>query len=182
MTHGEELVARWRCGSCENTHGALILLLHGDGSDEDALFDLVVMLPNAPAVAALRGPLAAAAGGFRWFDTDTAGRPVPASLRAAAESIERWIDEQAGDAEELWLAGIDTGATLVRTLLARSPQRYAGAALLDEGEPTDPSPDGGLALLRMARPRCAEQLRRLADWFSIQTTTTTSLITLGEHR
>jgi predicted esterase len=182
MTQGEEIVARWRCGSCENTHGALILLLHGDGSDEDALFDLVVLLPGAPAVAALRGPLAAPAGGFRWFDTDAAGQPVSASLRAAAERIERWIDEQAGDAEELWLAGVGAGATLVRTLLARAPQRYDGAALLDEGAPAEPSPGNGLALLRMPRPRSADELRRLADWFSAHTTTTTTLITMGEHR
>ena len=48
--------------------------------------------------------------------------------------------------------------------------------------PAEPSPGNGLALLRMPRPRSADELRRLADWFSAHTTTTTTLITMGEHR
>ncbi|HTW85955.1 MAG TPA: hypothetical protein VMD91_17930 [Candidatus Sulfotelmatobacter sp.] len=180
MTHGEEVVARWRCGSCANTHGALILLLHGEGSDEDELFDLVVLLPAEPAIAALRGFTPDGAG-YGWFAADADGRPDPASLDTAVARVERWLDEQAGDAEEIWLAGVGQGATLVDALLRRAPQRYAGAALLES-----PARDGrvaldGLDVYRGRRPHTTGELRDLVDWFSARTTPPTLTIT-GEHR
>jgi phospholipase/carboxylesterase len=130
MTPSNEPVARWRCGSCANARGALILLLHGHGSDEAEIFGLASLLPAEPVVAALRAPLPHDAGGYRWFAAHGVARPIAASLQAGMDYVERWIDESAGDVEEIWLAGFSGGAMLAAALLLRAPQRYAGAALL----------------------------------------------------
>jgi len=187
MTHGEELTARWRCGSRENARGALILLLHDEGGDEDAAFPLAALLPAEPTVAALRGPLRAPASGYRWFETAPSGRPAGASLTASMDAVERWIDDRAGDAEELWLAGFGQGAVLAEALLLRSPQRYAGVALLHGGGPletdlpVEPNRRRGLEIFHGTAVPTADELRELVDWFAARTTTSTLTIT-GEHR
>jgi phospholipase/carboxylesterase len=187
MTHGEELVARWRCGSCENARGALILLLHDQSGDEDAAFALAALLPAEPAIAALRGPLRVPAAGYRWFETTPTGRPDGASLTASMDAVERWIDDRAGDAEELWLAGFGHGAVLAEALLLRTPQRYAGAALLHGGGPlvtglpVEPNRRRGLEIFHGTAPPNADELRELVDWFAARTTSSPLTIT-GEHR
>lgn len=128
--------ALWRCGSCENRRGALILLLHGRGVDERDLFALAPLFPPEATVAALRGPIPAA-GGYTWYDAPAPGRPTAGSLAASVRYVERWLDERAGDAEEIWLAGFSAGAALAGALLAHAPQRFAGAALLHGSLPFD---------------------------------------------
>jgi phospholipase/carboxylesterase len=187
MTHGEELVARWRCGSRENARGALILLLHDHGGDEDAAFALAALLPAEPAIAALRGPLRAPGGGYRWFETGPTGRQAAASLTASMDAVERWIDDRAGDAEELWLAGFGQGAVLAEAVLLRTPQRYAGAALLHAGGPlhtglpVEPNRRRGLEIFHGTATPNADELHRLVAWFAARTTTSPLTIT-GEHR
>jgi phospholipase/carboxylesterase len=56
VTSTEGPVAIWRCGSCENRRGALVVLLHGRGADERDLFPLNELVPDEAAVASLRGP------------------------------------------------------------------------------------------------------------------------------
>jgi phospholipase/carboxylesterase len=122
-------VAVWRCGSCENRRGALVVLLHGRGADERNIFPLEQLIPAEAAVAALRGPLRYGEG-FAWYENGAPGVPDAASLDHAVAYLERWLDERAGDVEEIWLAGFSAGAAVAGAALLRSPQRYAGAVLM----------------------------------------------------
>lgn len=145
-----EAVARWRCGSRENPRGALIVLLDANGGDEAAMFSLAARLPADATVCALRAPIPTRSG-YAWFAGWSAGHPIPASLAAAIDYVERWLDDEAGDAEEIWLAGCSEGATMAGALLLHDPQRYAGAALLHGTLPLDAQPaiDGRLRGLEL---------------------------------
>jgi hypothetical protein len=58
---------------------ALLVVLHGRGSDEEQIATLVGHLPRRLAYAAVRAPIAEG-GGFAWFATRGIGRPVAESL------------------------------------------------------------------------------------------------------
>jgi phospholipase/carboxylesterase len=119
-------------------------------------------LPCEATVCALRAPVTAASG-FVWFAGWSGDHPIPASLAAAIDYVERWLDDEAGDAEEIWLAGCSEGATMAAALLLHDPQRYAGAVLLHGTLPLDAQPqlDGRLSSLeiffgyRAERAACA---------------------------
>jgi phospholipase/carboxylesterase len=145
-----ETVARWRCGSRDNPRGALIVLLHANGSDEAAMVSLAARLPREATVAALRAPIPALSG-YAWFAGWSAEHPIPASVAGAIDYVEHWLDDEAGDAEEIWLAGCFEGATMAAALLLHDPQRYAGAALLHGTLPFDAQPalDGRLSGLEI---------------------------------
>jgi phospholipase/carboxylesterase len=129
-----EAVARWKCATGDNERGALIVLLHDHGSDENALFPLAASLPRQATVAALRAPIASASG-YAWFAQWDPQHPIPASLANAVDYVERWLDDAAGDAEEIWFVGDGAGATLAAALLVHAPQRYAGATLCGVASP-----------------------------------------------
>jgi phospholipase/carboxylesterase len=48
----------------------LVVLLHGRGSHEREILTLAAELPEGPAYAAVRAPIAEG-GGFAWFDART---------------------------------------------------------------------------------------------------------------
>jgi phospholipase/carboxylesterase len=145
-----EAVARWRCGSRDNPRGALIVLLHANGGDEAAMFSLAARLPSDATVCALRAPIPAGSG-YAWFAGWSAGHPIPASLAGAIDYVQHWLDDEAGDAEEIWLAGCSEGATMAAALLLHDPQRYAGAAFLHGTLPLNAQPaiDGRLSGLEI---------------------------------
>lgn len=58
-----------------------------------------------------------------------AGRATAASLAAGMAYIERWLDAEAASTN-LWLVGFSGGALMAGALLLRSPQRFAGVAML----------------------------------------------------
>ncbi len=134
-------VARWRCGEVCGAQSALIVLLHGRGSDEDDLFALADHLPTSAHIASLRAPLALGSG-FTWFENRGVGRPVAESLAASIDYVHDFLDNHAGDAEEIWLVGFSAGAAMAGGLILENPERFAGAALLhgtlpfDAGQPT----------------------------------------------
>jgi phospholipase/carboxylesterase len=149
-----DAVARWRCAASGTTRGALIVLLHEHGCDENASFALAAALPSDATIAALRAPIAGATG-FSWFAAWSPDQPVSASLANAIDYVERWLDEKAGDAEEIWLAGCGEGATLAAALALHAPQRYVGAALVG----------GTVPLLEAALPALTGRLRGLDLFF-----------------
>ena len=70
----------------------LVVLLHGRGSDEQAIIGLSDLLPAGPAYAAVRAPIAEG-GGYAWFANRGIGRPVAESLDATITWFRRWLDE-----------------------------------------------------------------------------------------
>ena len=70
----------------------LVVLLHGRGSDEQAIIGLADLLPEGAAYAAVRAPIAEG-GGFAWFANRGIGRPIAESLDATITWFRGWLDE-----------------------------------------------------------------------------------------
>ncbi len=119
----------------------LVVLLHGRGSHEREIIALAKHLPDGPAYAAVRAPIAEG-GGYAWFANRGIGRPVAASLRATMDWFRAWLDTVAPHGRPVVLVGFSGGAAFAGGLLLDDPQRYAGAAILygtlpfDAGVPT----------------------------------------------
>jgi phospholipase/carboxylesterase len=107
----------------------LVVLLHGRGSHEREILTLAARLPEGPAYAAVRAPIAEG-GGFAWFANRGIGRPVADSLRATMDWFRGWLDETAPAGRPVVLVGFSGGAAFAGGLLLADPSRFAGAAIL----------------------------------------------------
>lgn len=132
------------------THGSddpnapLVVLLHGRGSNEADIIQLAAHLPEGPAYAAVRAPIAEG-GGFAWFVNRGIGRPVAESLRQTMDWFREWLDGVASAGRSVLLVGFSGGAAFAGGLVLDEPSRYAGAAILygtlpfEAGVPTSPA-------------------------------------------
>ncbi|MGD9957284.1 MAG: alpha/beta hydrolase [Candidatus Nanopelagicales bacterium] len=132
-------------------HAPLVVLLHGRGSHEGEIIGLAPYLPEGPAYAAVRAPIAEG-GGFAWFANRGIGRPVAESLRATMDWFRAWLDSAAGD-RPVVLVGFSGGAAFAGGLVLDDPARYSGAAILfgtmpfDAGVPTTEARLDGVPVL-----------------------------------
>ena len=121
----------------------LVVLLHGRGSHEREILGLAAHLPEGPAYAAVRAPIAEG-GGFAWFANRGIGRPIASSLRTGLDWFRSWLDAEAPDGRPVVLIGFSGGAAFTGGLLLDDPARYAGAAVLygtlpfEAGVPVEP--------------------------------------------
>ncbi|HEY5349871.1 MAG TPA: hypothetical protein VIJ64_09065 [Candidatus Lustribacter sp.] len=138
-----EPIVVWRRPAKRGPSTPLVVLLHGRGADEHDLIDLAADFPRAFAYASLRGPLALADGGFRWFEDRGVGRPVATSLRAAVAGVRTWVDgpDAAGyDRHRTFLLGFSAGMMTAGALVLDDPSRFAGAVLLSGAIALDAGP------------------------------------------
>jgi len=147
-TFGPAVVAT--AGS-DDPNAPLVVLLHGRGSHEGEIVALASHLPEGPAYAAVRAPIAEA-GGFAWFVNRGIGRPVAASLRSTMDWFRGWLAEVAAAGRPVLLVGFSGGAAFAGGLLLDDPSRWAGVAILygtlpfEAGVPVTP---GRLAAARV---------------------------------
>jgi phospholipase/carboxylesterase len=131
---------------------ALIVLLHGRGSNETDIIALARRLPAGPAYVAVRAPIAEG-GGFAWFANRGIGRPTRESLAATMRWFRAWLDEAAPVGRPVLLVGFSGGAAFAGGLILADPSRYAGAAILlgtlpfEAGVPTTTGRLAGLPVL-----------------------------------
>lgn len=136
----------------EEADAPLVVLLHGRGSHEQEILSLAGVLPDGPAYAAVRAPIAEG-GGYAWFANRGIGRPVAQSLRETMDWFRGWLDEAAPAGRPVVLVGFSGGAAFAGGLLLDDPSRYAGAAVLygtvpfDAGVPTTPGRLTGVPVL-----------------------------------
>jgi phospholipase/carboxylesterase len=128
MPETSEPVALW-AGS-DAPDAPLVVLLHGRGSDENALIGLAEGLPADVAYAAPRGPIALPDGGHTWFENEGLGRPRPDSLAGSITRVRGWLDLVAPAPRPVVVAGFSAGALFGGALTLLDPSRYAGFALL----------------------------------------------------
>ena len=107
----------------------LVVLLHGRGSDEQAILGLAEHLPSGPAYAAVRAPIVSG-GGFAWFANRGIGRPVAESLEATIAWFREWLDEIAPAGRPVVLIGFSGGAAFAGGLVLADPRRFSGTAIL----------------------------------------------------
>ena len=130
----------------------LVVLLHGRGSNERDIVGLAQHLPDGPAYAAVRAPIAEGAG-YAWFANRGIGRPVAESLRETMDWFRGWLETVAPEGRPVVLIGFSGGAAFAGGLLLDAPQQYAGAAVLygtlpfDAGVPTTPGRLAGVPVV-----------------------------------
>lgn len=135
----------------DDPDAALVVLLHGRGSDEADILALAPHLPQGPAYAAVRAPITEG-GGYAWFANRGIGRPVAESLRSTMDWFRGWLDLVAPAGRPVVLIGFSGGAAFAGGLVLDEPARFAGAAILygtlpfEAGVPVTPARLAGLAV------------------------------------
>lgn len=130
----------------------LVVLLHGRGSNEQAIIDIAEHLPSGPTYAAVRAPITEG-GGYAWFANRGIGRPIAESLEHTIRWFRGWLDEVAPTGRPVILVGFSGGAAAAGGLILDDPQRFAGGAILygtlpfDAGVDTDPARLASLPML-----------------------------------
>lgn len=109
----------------------LLLLLHGWGSNEDDLLDLMrVVAPYNDAIS-LRAPLRLAQGAYSWFhDAVPNGDDLDRDMYAAAAAIDEWVAANVPEDRAVVPFGFSQGAALAIHVLRLNPDRYRASVAL----------------------------------------------------
>ncbi|GAA3906147.1 alpha/beta hydrolase [Microbacterium invictum] len=140
-------VVLWSSPVADRAGRPLLVLLHGYGADERDLFGLVPYLPDQFVIAAVRAPLAPPfpSPGYSWYPIEGLEGRDPAHLTAAAESLLRWLDAEAGEGP-VGLLGFSQGAAIALQALRLRPGDFAFVVNLSGyAAPGDLSTDAALA-------------------------------------
>lgn len=114
-----------------NAKRPVFVLLHGWGSNEYDLPDLLRFCAPDADYASLRAPIDYGMG-YTWFGTwDHEGVPTGASLDeqalAAAEAVDRWVAANIPVERDVVTMGFSQGGLLAGHLLRVNPERYRAA-------------------------------------------------------
>lgn len=108
----------------------IVVLLHGYGSNERDLIDIMPHLKiNAPWVS-LRGGLQTTHGGFAWFPLAAPGIPNVEDVVDGTEDIWHWIDKNLPADAPLIAIGFSQGGLMASQLLRTRPDRIQDTVIL----------------------------------------------------
>lgn len=110
--------------------GAVLLFLHGFGSNEHDLSSLAEPLGIGLPWASLRAPLELGNGGAAWCQITTPGVPDPAVVQAATEAIWAWTDENLDPEVKIIPIGFSQGGLMASQLLRTRPEAVLGTTIL----------------------------------------------------
>ncbi|MBI1394655.1 MAG: phospholipase [Betaproteobacteria bacterium] len=119
----------------EAVHGAppLLVLLHGEGSNEHDLLGLAPYLDGRCMIVSVRAPFQSGPGGFAWFRTSytASGAMIDeeqemASRRALPRFIREVARDHGANPATVYLLGFSQGATMALTLMLTDPTHVAG--------------------------------------------------------
>ncbi|MCH9275341.1 alpha/beta hydrolase-fold protein [Bifidobacterium amazonense] len=126
-------------GEAAPTH-PMFLCLHGWGSNEEDLADIMRYIAPYNDYASLRAPivlqerrergdgLPAIAGAYSWFSVKApSGDDLDREAYAAARAIDRWVDEHVPLERDVVPIGFSQGGLLATHLLRIHPERYRAA-------------------------------------------------------
>jgi phospholipase/carboxylesterase len=107
-----------------------ILALHGRGSNEQDLIGLAEYLPKELLWISPRGTFDLGPDSYEWFQITQIGKPDPARLANALNTIDKFIDEiienYPVDKSKLYLLGFSQGSIVSMSYTLTKPQRVAG--------------------------------------------------------
>jgi phospholipase/carboxylesterase len=107
-----------------------ILALHGRGSNEGDLIGLADYLPKNFLWISPRGTFDLGPDSYEWFQITQVGKPDPARLANALNTIDKFIDEiitaYPVDKSKLYLLGFSQGSIVSMSYALTYPQRVAG--------------------------------------------------------
>jgi phospholipase/carboxylesterase len=111
----------------------LLLLLHGVGSHEGDLFDLVPYLDGRFFIVSARAPITLAPGSYAWFHvefTATGSIINPEEAESSRQTLIRFIDEVVEayelDSKRVYLLGFSQGAIMSFSVALTQPDKVAG--------------------------------------------------------
>ena len=121
----------------EGARAPLLILLHGVGSNEQAMAALASAFDPRFIVISARSPIVLGPASFAWFHV-TFTNQGPVIERAEAEAgwgmLASFIDEAVGayaaDPERVFVAGFSQGGIMSLAALLTAPQRVAGAVCM----------------------------------------------------
>ena len=107
-----------------------ILSLHGRGSNESDLLGLADYLPTNFMWISPRGTFSLGPDSYEWFQITQVGKPDPARLANALNTIDKFIDEIIAnypvDKNKLYLLGFSQGSIVSMSYALTKPQHVAG--------------------------------------------------------
>lgn len=104
----------------------LVVLLHGRGSNEHDLMQLVSLLVPDAVYAAPRAPIPFMGDlGFTWFPPAAPGLPAPEGAAAATRGILAWLD-RVHPSGPVAVVGFSQGGALAIHLMRFAPERFVG--------------------------------------------------------
>jgi phospholipase/carboxylesterase len=109
---------------------AVVILLHGYGSNEHDLTGLIPALNLALPWASLRAPVDLGTGGAAWFPITTPGNPGAEPVAAATETIWAWIDAHLPATTLVVPIGFSQGGLMASQLLRTRPDRVLAPVVL----------------------------------------------------
>jgi phospholipase/carboxylesterase len=109
---------------------AVLLLLHGYGSNEHDLTGLVPALGLDLPWASLRAPLDLGTGGAAWFTITTPGNPDAQPVAAATDAIWAWVDAHLASTTRVIPIGFSQGGLMASQLLRTRPERVLAPVIL----------------------------------------------------
>jgi phospholipase/carboxylesterase len=119
--HADSLVYRVRVGLDPSVPP--VIMLHGKGGDEKAMWVLESALPEGGLVASPRGLYPLSDGGYQWKESTTGNWPTISNFARAGEALQKTVDDLESrfelDRKRLVLMGFSQGAALA----------FAGVAL-----------------------------------------------------
>lgn len=109
---------------------AVVLLLHGYGSNESDLAGLVPALGLTLPWASLRAPLELGNGGAAWFTITTPGNPDEEPVALATDTIWAWVDANVASTTPVIPIGFSQGGLMASQLLRTRPERVLAPVVL----------------------------------------------------
>lgn len=110
--------------------GAVMVLLHGYGSNEHNLAGLPPALDLGLPWASLRAPLDTPGGGAAWFAITTPGDPSVSPVEDATGAIWSWVDSNVDPDTRIVPVGFSQGGLMAIQLLRSRPRRVLAPVIL----------------------------------------------------
>ena len=136
---GEELMLHYKIHQPEETDqkAGLIILLHGIGSNEEALFALKDSLPAGFIVVSVRAPYQLSPGRYTWFELSHAdGKPVinPQQAEKSRLVLNTFISQLQEryviDPNKVYMGGFSQGGIMSYSVGLTFPQKLTGIFIL----------------------------------------------------
>ncbi len=112
------------------TPAAVVLFLHGFGSNEQDLSSLAPALGLDLPWASLRAPLELGNGGADWFEITTPGVPDAVPVEVATEAIWAWIEANVDPSTFIVPVGFSQGGLMASQLLRTRPGSVLAPVIL----------------------------------------------------
>jgi phospholipase/carboxylesterase len=109
---------------------AVVLFLHGYGSNERDLAGLTPALGLALPWASLRAPIELGGGAAAWFTITTPGNPDAEPVVAGTDAIWAWVDAKLDPSTRLIPVGFSQGGLMASQLLRTRPDRVLATVVL----------------------------------------------------